>query len=940
MLTRFAPCALVPSSRDADGSRGAPAAAADGHPGTASPRRVGGAAGRCAVLRRRVTRRPAGVDRTAAAVVAAGVAGTAAFLGRLPLPVLEPRGRGLSGACWQASCCGAASAIWWSIGPDLTWRYTNRGLAYAAFCVLGLFVAVVGAAGAARRRRGAGGARGRRRGVGAGREGRAGALSRLVPLRETARPARVLERACARGRRPGCRSRSGSRPRACTRTSFALPAPCSSLRPRVALLLTYSRGGVAVAVVAVAVWLVLTDRRLEGVVGARAGGLPALAVSAWAFGRPGLSEDGQPYSVRFDDGIRFGVVLGVARRPCLRLGVPRRALRGAPAADARARAPDAALGRARRAGVAAVVAVAVLFVVADPVDWVGDQVRRLHQPDDAARLAGARRLAGVGSNNRWGWWEEAWEAFTDDPIGGTGAGTFRLVHREAARQPQRRHRAAQPAPPGARRDGPRRLPARRRSAGSPRCSRSRDACAGSTGRNGLPGLRWRSPRCSIRCTASSTTTGTSSPSARRSSSRSAFCSRPARRPGSCAGRSSSARGRGGRAGRRVFAPDAVARGPAGARRRGRARVRPAPPPRPTGPTQARALESALGRAALLAAGAREGAQGSMLEALRLYVRATSSSPRTPDTWYELGAFELEPASYGWAELHLTRARELDPLGPAKRRRSRSCAPSVARRVIRTSRSCPAYNRALVQPVPMRFVLVCVLAALVLAVPAAAQTDRSVAVPATVSVLAADGERGQRIAFLSPRGERRLRRGRHLEAARQVAFAGSARSPAGRGRAPGAARTGLSLAAAPCCGRPTRAGTSASTRVWRSVRQGTPLWTRAAGRTCQPRRRLCSSPLLVGEGDDPPASYAVRKHSVRLRRARRPPHHGGCLDDRPLGLLAHGPYRLGVAGSRPGRSSGSPLIDRGRRSPGWTTPRARRVAAKTPARWSPSCAWAL
>jgi Flp pilus assembly protein TadD len=56
----------------------------------------------------------------------------------------------------------------------------------------------------------------------------------------------------------------------------------------------------------------------------------------------------------------------------------------------------------------------------------------------------------------------------------------------------------------------------------------------------------------------------------------------------------------------------------------------------------------------------------VLEALRLYVRATELQPENWRTWYELGAFELGLRSYGWAELHLTRARQLNRFGPAKR----------------------------------------------------------------------------------------------------------------------------------------------------------------------------------------------------------------------------------------------------------------------------------
>jgi tetratricopeptide (TPR) repeat protein len=39
------------------------------------------------------------------------------------------------------------------------------------------------------------------------------------------------------------------------------------------------------------------------------------------------------------------------------------------------------------------------------------------------------RLTSVSSNNRWNWWEEAWTAFRDEPVGGNGAGSFALSHR-------------------------------------------------------------------------------------------------------------------------------------------------------------------------------------------------------------------------------------------------------------------------------------------------------------------------------------------------------------------------------------------------------------------------------------------------------------------------------------------------------------------------------
>ena len=40
------------------------------------------------------------------------------------------------------------------------------------------------------------------------------------------------------------------------------------------------------------------------------------------------------------------------------------------------------------------------------------------------------RLGEGSLNNRWDWWKEAWEAFEGQPVAGTGAGSFELVHRK------------------------------------------------------------------------------------------------------------------------------------------------------------------------------------------------------------------------------------------------------------------------------------------------------------------------------------------------------------------------------------------------------------------------------------------------------------------------------------------------------------------------------
>jgi len=77
-----------------------------------------------------------------AAAVAACLLAAAAFGGRLVRPALGK---------WSLACvaCLTALVVWqgasitWSVLPDRSWDYLNRGVAYLAFLVLGLFVAAL-----------------------------------------------------------------------------------------------------------------------------------------------------------------------------------------------------------------------------------------------------------------------------------------------------------------------------------------------------------------------------------------------------------------------------------------------------------------------------------------------------------------------------------------------------------------------------------------------------------------------------------------------------------------------------------------------------------------------------------------------------------------------------------------------------------------------------
>ena len=596
----------------------------------------------------------------AAAVAVAGIAWTAALFGALPIPRLERWAWAFLGL-FSAVVLWSGIGIWWSIAPDLTWRYTNRGLAYAAFCALGLLIAV--AVPRAPRLVAAGLAVLVAAVVTWALAGKVAPTLyedsfRFARLRDPLEYWNALALAAGTGL-PLALWIAASRVHAnLVRALGALLLFATS----VALLLTYSRGGVAVAAVAVIVWLVLTDRRLEGVAALAVGGLPALAVSAWAFGQPGLAEDGQPYGVRYDDGVRFGFVLAVASVLVLVL-----AYFAARYEEHRPPTPELAHTLLRwaalAAGVLAVVAVALLFVAADPVDWVGDQVDDFTSPTTQPVSQGPERIASVGSNNRWGWWEEAWDAFADEPVGGTGAGTFRLVHRELRDNPNivtEPHNlplqalaetglvgfllaagaglAALLAV----------LAALRRLTGEDRAAGLALAVAallyplhglvdydwdflavtapffftlGVLLAAGSPGRVVRRPLEGLAVAAVSVTAVASlltpwlSDRGVRAAEDALFDGDP------------------------VLAADRA--------------------------DAARALNPFSVEPLFVAAEAAY-AQGDMQEALRLYVRATKLQPENWRTWYELGSFEASQRSYGWAELHLARARQLDPLGPAKR----------------------------------------------------------------------------------------------------------------------------------------------------------------------------------------------------------------------------------------------------------------------------------
>jgi O-antigen ligase/polysaccharide polymerase Wzy-like membrane protein len=187
----------------------------------------------------------------------------------------------------------------------------------------------------------------------------------------------------------------------------------------IAIALTVSRGGVLVAVLVVAGWLLLSERRLESVAALVVAGVPAAAVAGLAFGLDGVTADGAREALRRSDGAWFGVALLLGAAVVAAGWLVSQGVR---IPDARRRA----VARGAAVFVCAVVLAGGLVAATRASSWWDEfknpaRVELSNEP--------TRHFTSASSNNRWRWWTEAWRGWKAEPVQGNGAGTFELVHR-------------------------------------------------------------------------------------------------------------------------------------------------------------------------------------------------------------------------------------------------------------------------------------------------------------------------------------------------------------------------------------------------------------------------------------------------------------------------------------------------------------------------------
>jgi O-antigen ligase len=332
------------------------------------------------------------------------------------VPVSVPRRAGLWAlALVTAFVCWNGVTMVWSIAPDRSWSYLNRGAVYVAFAVLGLVVAA--------------NVRMPARVVASGLSvllfGVVGwaLLGKVFPslFTDGARVARLrdpigywnaLALACGLALPLGLWVAT----RREWRRAVRLGGVVLLYLAVIALVLTFSRAGIFVAAVGAVLWVVLAPAvRLESFGAIVVSVVPAAAVAGWAATRAGLVDDGQTYAARQADGGWFALAL--------MLGLAAVVLAAMWAERLDRRVVERELWVRRIAlFVAALVVVGVVAVSAasgGPGAW-------LREFRGGGEVSNSARLGTLSSNNRWEWWKEAWQVWQQKPAGGKGAATFTI----------------------------------------------------------------------------------------------------------------------------------------------------------------------------------------------------------------------------------------------------------------------------------------------------------------------------------------------------------------------------------------------------------------------------------------------------------------------------------------------------------------------------------
>ncbi|MEA2146985.1 MAG: hypothetical protein QOG59_2572, partial [Solirubrobacteraceae bacterium] len=193
------------------------------------------------------------------------------------------------------------------------------------------------------------------------------------------------------------------------------------------LLMSYGRGALGAAVIALAVWFAFVPLRLRGVLVLGLGAAGGLVLALWAAGQPAIANNNTQLAARVSAGHRFGLVLLVALALLTVIGWAMTVVLGRAALPALAR---------RRIGIAlvslvALVPVAGLVGLAASSRGFGGEVSHLWSSltnPNGFVLDQPGRLSQLGSS-RPRYWRDGLRVGEHAPWVGTGAFGFAVAHR-------------------------------------------------------------------------------------------------------------------------------------------------------------------------------------------------------------------------------------------------------------------------------------------------------------------------------------------------------------------------------------------------------------------------------------------------------------------------------------------------------------------------------
>jgi O-antigen ligase len=193
----------------------------------------------------------------------------------------------------------------------------------------------------------------------------------------------------------------------------------------VALFLTYSRGALIAAVIALALWFAFVPLRVRSVIVLAVSVVGAAPVILWALSRDAFTKDLVSIAVREQAAPEFGYLLltMVVLLLAAGLAIGFRVGRQAPSLEIR-----------RRVGVAAVTFTCVVPLVAfgsvafshrGLAGTISDKVHQL--TNETSKTSGGPQRLTETSSSRGRYWRNAGHVFADHPALGTGAGTFGMA---------------------------------------------------------------------------------------------------------------------------------------------------------------------------------------------------------------------------------------------------------------------------------------------------------------------------------------------------------------------------------------------------------------------------------------------------------------------------------------------------------------------------------